>query len=185
MSMSFRLVAPLILSVFVGGASSLPRADIDQWYGLQLGSIPSEPPAPVSQPWDIVSVAADGNGRICGLTFVDVGVEGMSDAPPGYIPKRVKSKEMLAADARAVLDYVVSRLGPANEDSLTSGERVLEWQRNDKRAVLRSASLYLSSDGVYLQINPLEVLEDKMNIPTNPPASDFAEGDCRNSSPAS
>ena len=183
------------LSTLGGAALSIQKPDVDEWYGTRLGANTTAGSdhnnkiadqifsIPVQQPWSLVNFATDQNGRICELVFVDIGVNFMTDMPPGYVPKRVKSKAMIRGDAKAALAYVIARLGPASKgftDRPEDGVREFVWYRpEDRDSVFRSASLLVSSDSVALTINGPIVASDTMS--TSPDTPQYDEGDCRRS----
>ena len=77
--------------------------------------------------------------------------------PPGQIPRRIKSRQVMKADAASVLAYATAKLGRPDKtggDDRGADERRFEWTRKDKAGVIRAASLSVSDEAIILIINP-------------------------------
>ncbi|HEX4695124.1 hypothetical protein [Sphingomonas sp.] len=179
--MGVRLNGALLAPLMVAACSSAPAKPPahDDWYGYKLGAAaPADAETgkalrsvqsvlvPASQPWDIVAVTTDEATNIDQMQFVDYGIETWSDVPPGYVRKRLKSKERMRSDARAIVTYARARLGLPGRDEQTGCprrcERKLTWETR-KDGVARMTTLYLSDELVTLLLNEPDV-RDTMSL---------------------
>ena len=160
----------VLATLMVAACSSAPaKSPHDDWYGYKLGAAaPADPKTgkalrsvqsvlvPASQPWDVVAITTDEAATIDQMEFEENGIEYRTDMPPGFVPKRLKSKERMRSDARSIEAYARTRLGSPGSDEQAgcprNCERKLTWQTR-KGGIARMTTLYLSDDIIGLTLD--------------------------------